>query len=91
METDLKIDNLMLSIEDPGMLDDFATAELGNPSPQKVIDQSRIIYTSRKFRRPIAGKGHGLPILCDFGEARIGKTHECRGGVRLIFGILLDL
>ncbi|KAL2854199.1 kinase domain protein [Aspergillus pseudodeflectus] len=69
-------DNIMLGVEDPSMLTDFATAEIEDPSPRKVIDQSRTIYTSRRFRRPIAGKGYGLPILCDFGEARIGKIHE---------------
>lgn len=66
----------MLSLEDSTMLADFATAESIDPSPRKMIDQSRIIYTSRKFRRPTGGKNYGLPMLCDFGEARIGKTQE---------------
>lgn len=66
----------MLSLEDSSMLADFATAESENPSPRKVIDQSRIIYCSRKFRRPTGGRNYGLPVLCDFGEARIGKTQE---------------
>ncbi|TQB68065.1 hypothetical protein MPDQ_004055 [Monascus purpureus] len=69
-------DNLMLSLEDSSMLADFATAESENPSPRKEIDQSRIIYRSRKFRRPTGGRNYGLPVLCDFGEARIGKTQE---------------
>ncbi|OJZ91405.1 hypothetical protein ASPFODRAFT_41845 [Aspergillus luchuensis CBS 106.47] len=76
IHTDLKTDNLMLSLEDSTMLADFATAESIDPSPRKMIDQSRIIYTSRKFRRPTGGKNYGLPMLCDFGEARIGKTQE---------------
>lgn len=66
----------MLSLEDSSMLADFATAESENPSPRKEIDQSRIIYRSRKFRRPTGGRNYGLPVLCDFGEARIGKTQE---------------
>ncbi|KKK14984.1 hypothetical protein P175DRAFT_0554466 [Aspergillus ochraceoroseus IBT 24754] len=76
IHTDLKTDNLMLSLEDNSMLADFATAESKTPSPRKLISQSRIIYSSRKFRRPTRGRNYGLPVLCDFGEARIGKTQE---------------
>lgn len=57
------------------MLADFAKAETENPSPRKEIDESRIIYQCRKFRRPAKGKSYGLPTLCDFGEARIGTIH----------------
>ncbi|KAL5359097.1 protein kinase [Aspergillus floccosus] len=69
IHTDLKTDNLMLSLEDDTML-------IEHPSPHKQIDESRTIYQSRRFRRPTEGKGYGLPILCDFGEARIGKTQR---------------
>ncbi|OOF98231.1 hypothetical protein ASPCADRAFT_395032 [Aspergillus carbonarius ITEM 5010] len=74
--TDLKTDNLMLSLDDSTMLADFATAESKIPSPRKLIDQSRIIYCSRKFWRPTGGRNYGLPVLCDLGEARIGKRQE---------------
>lgn len=66
----------MLSLEDDAMLVDFANAEIERPSPRKEVDGSRTIYQSRQFRRPIGGKGYGLPIVCDFGEARIGKKQE---------------
>ena len=66
----------MLSLEDTTMLSDFADEEARQPSPRKNMDQSRIIYQSRRFRRPLKGKSFGLPILCNFGEARIGKMHE---------------
>lgn len=65
----------MLSLEDNAMLADFAKAETANPSPRKEVDESRIVYQSRKFRRPAEGKSYGLPTLCDFGEARIGNIH----------------
>ncbi|KAB8226144.1 kinase-like domain-containing protein [Aspergillus novoparasiticus] len=65
IHTDLKTDNLMLSLEDSSMMADFATAEFETPSPR-----------NRKFRRPIGGRDYGPPVLCDFGEARIGKTQE---------------
>ncbi|TPX22276.1 hypothetical protein DIZ76_014144 [Coccidioides immitis] len=75
IHADLKTDNLMLTLEDSTMLADFARAEAKDPSPRKV-DGSHIIYQSRRFRPPTGGKGYGLPVLCDFGEARIGKKHE---------------
>lgn len=64
----------MLSIEDETILSSFEKDELENPSPRK-IDGDRIIYKSRELRTP---KTHGRPVLCDFGEARMGSTvyHE---------------
>ncbi|KAF4189990.1 hypothetical protein CNMCM7927_005800 [Aspergillus lentulus] len=76
IHTDLKTDNLMLTLEDETMLLDCAKAEAEDPSPRKNIDDSRTIYKSRKFRRPTGGKRYGLPVLCDFGEARIGKRQD---------------
>lgn len=58
------------------MLVDFAHEEIKQPTPRKKIDVTRTIYQSRHFRRPFGGKGFGLPILRNFGEARVGKTHE---------------
>lgn len=66
----------MLSLEDHTMLMDFVKAEEKEPSLRKKIDESRTIYKSRHFRAPVGGKGYGLPILCDFGEARIGRIQE---------------
>ena len=73
---DLKTDNLMLSLEDSSMMSDFSGEEAKDPSQRKTISDHRIIYRSRQFRRPLEGKGYGLPILCDFGEARIGTTQN---------------
>ncbi|KAI2726401.1 hypothetical protein DTO012A7_2168 [Penicillium roqueforti] len=76
IHTDLKTDNVMLSLEDTTMLADFADKEIRHPILRKSIDGTRTIYQSRQFRRPLRGKSFGLPILCDLGEARIGKTHN---------------
>lgn len=65
----------MLSIEDNSMLADFAKTEAEDLSPRKKIYKSHIIYQSRRLRRPAKGS-YGLPILCDFGEARIGNRQE---------------
>ena len=72
---DIKAANIMLTIEDESMLTDFEQAELENPCPRKVIDNYRTIYASRDFRRP-RNHAWGHPILCDFGEARIGSSHQ---------------
>ncbi|OJD23814.1 hypothetical protein ACJ73_04827 [Blastomyces percursus] len=44
IHTDLKADNLMLSLEDSSMLADFAKIEVEDPSPQKKIHESHIVY-----------------------------------------------
>ncbi|KAJ5640608.1 hypothetical protein N7528_000233 [Penicillium herquei] len=73
IHTDLKTDNLMLTIEDSTILTNFEDEEIGEPSLRRNINESHTIYQSRRFRRPLR---HGLPILCDFGEARVGVVHE---------------
>ncbi|CAG8373022.1 unnamed protein product [Penicillium salamii] len=57
IHTNIKTDNLMLTLEDDTMLADFAHAEYSQPGARK-------------------RKSYGLPVLCDLGEARIGKTHQ---------------
>ncbi|EED13652.1 protein kinase, putative [Talaromyces stipitatus ATCC 10500] len=76
VKMNLKTDNLMPSLEDRSMLANFAATEYENPSPRKLIHQSRIIYTSQKFCRPIGGRNYGLLVICDFGDARISKKQE---------------
>jgi serine/threonine protein kinase len=73
--SDLKADNLMLTIGDNSMLEDFEKAELDNPSPRKIVDETRTVYTSRSFEKPTNGRWD-YPVLCDLGEARIGKVQE---------------
>ena len=65
----------MLTIGDESMLERFERAELETPSPRKIFDASRNIYRSRKFSPPKNGE-YGLPILCDLGEARLGKVQS---------------
>ncbi|KAK4974693.1 hypothetical protein LTR28_010432 [Elasticomyces elasticus] len=68
----IKASNIMLTINDDTILQDFEKAEMENPSDRKVY-HDRTIYTSRQFRRPTV---YGLPTLCDFGEARFGPVQE---------------
>ncbi|KAE9972698.1 hypothetical protein EG328_004839 [Venturia inaequalis] len=75
VHTDLSATNIMLTVDDKSILDNFEKAEAENPSPKKIIDDVRIIYGSRKFGLPTDSLW-GQPVLCDFGEARIGKYHR---------------
>lgn len=65
----------MLTMADETILEDFEKAEAEDPSPCKVIDDTRTIYRSRTLRLP-TGPLWGQPALCDFGEARIGDSHS---------------
>lgn len=75
MELDINPSNIMLTVNDESVLDDFERAETEEPSPTKVINDIRIIYGSRKLGLP-RDSLWGQPVLCDFGEARIGESHR---------------
>ncbi|EME82206.1 uncharacterized protein MYCFIDRAFT_188967 [Pseudocercospora fijiensis CIRAD86] len=70
VHTDLQERNIHFRIEDLTILEDFEKIEQASPSARK-IDGDRIIYESRGLRMP---KSTGRPVLCDFGEARFGKS-----------------
>jgi serine/threonine protein kinase len=72
---DINPANIMLTVADEAILEDFEKAEAESPSPTKVINDIRTIYRSRKLRLP-TGDLWGQPVLCDFGEARIGDSHS---------------
>ena len=72
---DINSENIMLTVNDDTILENFEKAEAEDPSPSKVIDDTRTIYSSRKLPRP-TGDLWGRPVLCDFGEARIGDSHS---------------
>ncbi|KAL8822683.1 MAG: hypothetical protein Q9191_006583, partial [Dirinaria sp. TL-2023a] len=65
----------MLSIDDESLLSEFEQAKVEKPSPTKIIDETRTIYDSRKFGLS-KNSLWGQPVLCDFGEARIGQAHK---------------
>ncbi|KAL1890009.1 hypothetical protein Cpir12675_005575 [Ceratocystis pirilliformis] len=86
VHTDLKTDNLMLTIEDGGMLNDFVRQEETSPSLCRESPEGGLIYRSRAFRPPDAGVGTGTPMLCDFGDARIGLVQQpCRHVQPVVF------
>ncbi|RAH58199.1 kinase-like protein [Aspergillus piperis CBS 112811] len=80
VHTDLKPDNILLTLHDTSLLPSFAAAESTSPSPRKVSDPPRTIYKSRPFPPPKGrNKNYGLPTLCDFSEARIGTVQRDSG------------
>lgn len=74
VHTDIKATNIMLRIDDESILEDFEKAEQQSPSPEKVVGKNRTIYTSRRLRLPHDDLW-GQPVLCDLGQARIGRAH----------------
>lgn len=75
MESDINASNIMLTVDDKSMLHDFEKAEAEDPSLMKIIDDVRTIYGSRKLGMP-KDMLWGHPVLCDFGQARIGESHR---------------
>ena len=65
---DVDVTTILMDIDDENVLTEFEEAEVRDPIPCKV-DGDRGIYTSRQMR--VRGSA-GRPVLCDFGEARIG-------------------
>ncbi|KAE8140333.1 kinase-like protein [Aspergillus pseudotamarii] len=70
IHTDLQPNNIMLGIKDDKILSQFEEAEFESPIPRKVEAQ-RTIYLSRHL-----AMSYGTPVLCDFGEARIGTENH---------------
>lgn len=65
----------MLCVADERVLTEFEEAEKEDPSPRKIVDDTRTVYRSRKLTIP-KNCSWGRPVLCDLGEARIGKVHK---------------
>ncbi|KAF2211363.1 hypothetical protein CERZMDRAFT_121572 [Cercospora zeae-maydis SCOH1-5] len=75
IHTDINPSNIMLTVDDESLFVDYANLEAEEPSPAKVIDDTRTIYGSRNLGLPKDALW-GQPVLCDFGEARIGSLHR---------------
>lgn len=65
----------MLTVDDESLFARFEMSEAEEPSPMKIIDDTRTVYGSRKLGLPKDALW-GQPVLCDFGEARIGSLHS---------------
>jgi serine/threonine-protein kinase SRPK3 len=71
--SDIHESNIMLGMDDGTMeqrFKEFEQAELVSPSPRKVLEEGRVVHASRALVP--RGGPYGMPVLCDFGEARFG-------------------
>lgn len=72
---DIQAKNIIISAKDDSTFHEWADNEKADPSPRKV-DGDYTVYLSRPFRRKKGWSGFGMPLLSDFGEARLGNVHE---------------
>ncbi|EFQ86981.1 hypothetical protein PTT_17633 [Pyrenophora teres f. teres 0-1] len=72
IHTDIKSDNILIEIEDQGILKAFVDAEMTSPSPRKAVD-GKPIYATRQFGLP---KEYGRVVLGDFGSAVRGDKPQ---------------
>ena len=74
LSLDLQPRNILLRIKDLTVLKEAEEAEIEQPSPRKLTEQT-IIFEARDSSWSVdrwIGSG-SRPVLCDFGEARTGK------------------
>jgi hypothetical protein len=69
---DIKADNILIEIEDQGILEAFVDAEMSSPSPRKVVDE-KPIYETRQSDLP---KEYGRVVLGDLGSAVRGDKPQ---------------
>lgn len=65
---DLKLENIMVSFEDPIVLTDFIESQLENPMAYKIDSTGRPVYQSRNDFGPLKSL-RSIPQLVDFGLA----------------------
>ncbi|KAB8202462.1 kinase-like domain-containing protein [Aspergillus parasiticus] len=68
VRTDLKLENIMVSFEDPTVLADFLESQLEKPMAFKIDSTGRPVYQSRSDFGPLKGL-RSIPQLVDFGLA----------------------
>jgi len=64
----------MLGVEDESVFTDYEEVEYSSPFRSTHVSPARRICASGSFRKP-HNHAYGGPVLCDFGEARIGTEH----------------
>ncbi|KAK2767617.1 hypothetical protein FQN54_003775 [Arachnomyces sp. PD_36] len=68
VHTDLKLENIMVSVEDPTVLSDFIDSQLDKPAAFKIDSAGRPVYQSRSDFGPLKSL-RSIPQLVDFGLA----------------------
>ena len=81
IHTDVKLDNILLSLDDESILARFANSlEKHAPKPKLDPTSSRKVYRSSALK-DLGREGWGNPLLGDLGEARI-VDEELEGGLQ---------
>lgn len=74
MIEDISPNNILLGVQDPGVIAKAEQTEIESPSPREVL-KDRIIHSS--YDMPITS---GAPVLCDFGAAYLGGPGQKHSG-----------
>ncbi|EEQ31592.1 hypothetical protein McanMca71_006105 [Microsporum canis] len=76
IHTDIQAKNIMVGTKDMSVFAEWESQENENPTPRKDVDKYTV-YRSRPFYPKKGWGAWGLPLLSDFGDARIGDgEHE---------------
>ncbi|KAJ5551079.1 hypothetical protein N7461_005777 [Penicillium sp. DV-2018c] len=75
VHTDLKLENIMVSFEDPAVLPDFMDSQLVKPMAFKIDPTGRTVYQSRNDFGPLKDL-KSIPQLVDFGLTTILKEND---------------
>jgi serine/threonine-protein kinase SRPK3 len=73
--TDIQAKNIIIGTNDSSVFEEWDREEQTEPSARKV-DEDKVVYQSRPFYRKGNIRRFALPVLSDFGEARIGDLHH---------------
>ncbi|PLB43367.1 protein kinase [Aspergillus steynii IBT 23096] len=68
VHTDLKLENIMVTFEDPSVLNDFMNSQLDQPMEYKIDSTGRPVFRRRNNFGPLK-KFNNMPMLVDFGIA----------------------
>ena len=70
LSSDLKMDNILLSFENESVLEDFVTAQCGNPMLHKRRNRYSIYESHNQFGPFRVRLGPIVPVIADFGHAQ---------------------
>ncbi|PYH76633.1 CMGC protein kinase [Aspergillus uvarum CBS 121591] len=77
VHTDLKLDNIMMSFEDPVVLDGFTTLQFQVPMEYKIDSAGRHVYLCHNEFGPLR-KARNIPKIVDFGSAiKLNPDAKC--------------
>ncbi|KAI9039616.1 uncharacterized protein KD926_009208 [Aspergillus affinis] len=75
VHTDIQAKNIIISAKDDSVFREWDDNQAKDSTPRKVNDDYTL-YLSRPFDRKKGWSGFGVPLISDFGEARLREVHE---------------